>query len=61
MLSLLVSLLIGLIIVGLLWWVLQQIPLPPPIKQVANVVVIVIAVIWLIYVLMGLAPLRGGL
>lgn len=54
MLSVLLTLVIGLIIIGLAYWVVMQIPLPPPIKQIANVVIVVLAALWLIYVLMGL-------
>lgn len=55
MLTLLVHLIIGLIVIGLLYWVVMQIPLPQPIKQIANVVIVVLAALWLIYVLMNLA------
>ena len=54
----LVELLIGCIVVGLLFWILQQIPLPPPIGNIVRVVLIVVVAIWLIYVLVGLLP--GG-
>lgn len=53
MLSLLVTLLIGLIIVGLCYWVITQLPLPPVVRQIAVVVVVVCAALWLISVLAG--------
>jgi hypothetical protein len=55
----LIEILITLIIVGLLFWVLQQIPLPDPIGRIVRVVLIVFVAIWLIYVLAGLLP-QGG-
>jgi hypothetical protein len=58
MLSLLINLLIIVIVLGLAWWVINMIPLPPPIKQIATVIFVVIACIALIYLLLGLA--HGG-
>ncbi len=55
MLSLLLTLVIGLIVIGLIYYIITVIPLPDPIKQVATVVVVVIACLWLIYVLISLA------
>ncbi len=54
MISLLINLIVGLIVIGLLYYILSVIPLPPPIKQVATVVIVVIACLWLIYTLLGL-------
>jgi hypothetical protein len=50
----LIQLLIFCLVFGLIWWVLQQLPLPQPFARIASVVVIVIACIMLIYMLMGL-------
>jgi hypothetical protein len=58
MLELLITLVIGLVVIGLLWYILSVIPLPEPFARVAQVVVIVLAFLWLIYVLMGMMP--GG-
>jgi hypothetical protein len=58
MISLLINLLILCIVVGLLYWILLQIPLPDPFGRIARVVLIVIAVIALIYMLLGIAD--GG-
>jgi hypothetical protein len=55
MISLLITLLVILIVMGLCWWVLQQIPLPPPIGQIATVIFVVICAIVLIYFLLQLA------
>jgi hypothetical protein len=54
MLELLMTVVIGLLVIGLLWWIIQMLPLPEPFGRIAQVVIVVIAVIWLIYVLMGL-------
>lgn len=56
----LVEILITLIVVGLLFWILQQIPLPAPFGRIVQVVLIVFVAIWLIYVLAGLLPTGGG-
>jgi hypothetical protein len=58
MLELMLTLVIGLIIIGLLWYVVSVLPLPEPFGRVAQVVIIVLAFLWLIYVLMGMMP--GG-
>ena len=57
MISLLVTILVVLIVLALCWWILTQLPLPPPIKQIATVVIVVIFVIWLVYLLL---PLTGA-
>lgn len=53
MLSLLVYLVVGLIVVGLLYYILTVLPLPEPVKKVATVVIIVVACLWLVAVLLG--------
>jgi hypothetical protein len=58
MISILVTILVMCIIFGLLYWLISIIPLPAPFGQVARVVLAVIFVIWLIYLLL---PLAGGL
>jgi len=59
MISLLINLLVICLIIGLGWWLLQVIPMPPPIKQVATVIFAVICVIILIYFLLGIVPAGG--
>ena len=51
----LIQLVITLIIVGLLLYVVNLLPLDANIKQIIRVVVIVFIVIWLLYALMGAA------
>lgn len=52
----LVEILITLIVVGLLFWILQQIPIPAPFGNIIRVVLVVFVCIWLIYMLAGLLP-----
>jgi hypothetical protein len=54
----LIQILITLIVVGLFFWILQQIPIPEPFGRIIRVVLIVFVCIWLIYILAGLLP--GG-
>jgi uncharacterized membrane protein len=49
----LIQIVICLIIVGLLLYVVNLLPIEPNIKQIIRVVVIVFVVIWLLYALMG--------
>jgi VIT1/CCC1 family predicted Fe2+/Mn2+ transporter len=53
----LISLLITIIIMGLvfylLWWLLARINLPPPFNKVAQVIVALVAVVFLLSVLFG--------
>jgi hypothetical protein len=55
----LLELVIVLVVVGLLLWILQQIPMDPTFARIVRVVIIVAVCIWLIYFLVGLLP--GGL
>ena len=53
----LVSILIALIVFGLIYWLITAvIPLPPPIRTAAIVVLVVIAIIWL---LQGVGMISG--
>lgn len=54
MLAFLIYLVIVLIIMSLGWWILTMVPLPPPIKQIATVIFVVICAIILVYMLLGL-------
>jgi hypothetical protein len=59
--GLLVEVLIGLLVLGLILYCISLIPTNPSnawLIQIARVIVIVFAVIWLIYLLAGLMP--GG-
>ena len=54
MIAFLIYVLVLLIVMGLAWWIVNQIPLPGPVKQIATIVVVVICAIILIYLLLGL-------
>jgi hypothetical protein len=60
MISLLITVLVLLLIVGVIWYVIHAlIPLPSPIDRLAQVVLVVIVVIILIWALLavaGMAP-----
>ena len=60
MISLLVSVLVVLLIVGLILWAVSQFPIDPMIAKVIRVVLIVVVCIWLIYLLLGFLPPTGG-
>ena len=61
----LISLLVTILVVGLVVWLLLYVisilPLPAPFGQVARVVVILIAVIWLIKILLGVSGVHLAL
>lgn len=59
MLSLLITLLVVVIVLGLAWWIISMIPLPEPARQIVTVVFVVIAaliLIWLLLSIPGVAP-----
>jgi len=53
----LIQLLIIVIVLGLLYWLVTLLPLPAPFKNIALVIVILIAIVWLLSVA-GMLP-RG--
>ncbi|MGE0797297.1 MAG: hypothetical protein AB7G13_28795 [Lautropia sp.] len=55
--STLISLLILVLILGLIYWVITLIPLPPPFKTVALVVFAIIAILYLVSMLGALPGL----
>jgi predicted secreted protein len=56
--AVLIQIVIGLVIVGLVLWAVQQIPMDPAIARIIRVVIIVCVVVWLLYYL---ASFLGGL
>ncbi len=56
----LIQVVIALVIVGLILWVIEQIPMDATIKSIIRVVVIVAVCIWLLMLLVSLAG-SGGL
>lgn len=53
----LIEIIVALVIVGLVLWVVQQIPMDPAIAKIIRVVVIVFVVLWLLTVFV---PMIGG-
>jgi hypothetical protein len=53
----LLSLLIFVLVAGLIWWLIQQLPLPEPFARIAQVVFVVICLILLLSYLLGGMPL----
>lgn len=52
------SIIIALVIVGLIYWIITLIPLPPPFPKIIQVVLVVGLVLWLLSVFIPL--LSGG-
>ncbi len=55
MLNVLVTLLVLCAIIGVVWWISTMIPMPPPIRMVANVAIGLIA-LFLLLGLLGVVP-----
>ena len=51
--ELLITLLVYLVIIAILWWIFQQLPLPDPIRWVAYVVIGVVAILLLLRLIPG--------
>jgi len=49
----LLGLIIVLIVVGVVLWAVQQIPMDPAIRNILRVVVILLVVLWLVFGLLG--------
>ena len=60
MLGTLIYLLVVCVVIGLVWWVVDYLPVPEPLNKLIKVVSIVIGVIIIIYALLGLAGMGGG-
>jgi hypothetical protein len=63
MIGTLISIIVTLIIVGVIWWAIQQIlpllPLPEPFRKIIYVLLIVILVLIVIWVLLTLLNVGG--
>ena len=57
MISVLITILIMCLVLGVIWWILTLIPLPAPFARIAQVVVALIFLIWLLYLLLPMANL----
>lgn len=49
------------IVIGLVWWVADYLPIPEPLNKLVKIVSIVVGVIVIIYALLGLAGMAPGL
>jgi hypothetical protein len=54
MIATLIYLLIVCVVIGVIWWVVDYLPVPEPLNKLIKVVSIVIGVIIIIYALLGL-------
>lgn len=54
MLGALITILVIAVVAGLIYWVLDAIPVPQPLNRFAKIAVVVLAVIALVYVLLGI-------
>lgn len=61
MLNTLVYLLVVCVVIGLVWWVADYLPVPEPLNKLIKVVSIVIGVIIIIYALLGLGGMAPNL
>jgi len=55
MLGTLIYLLVVCVVIGVIWWVADYLPVPEPLNKLIKVVSIVIGAIIIIYALLGLA------
>ena len=61
MLSALIWLLIICVVIGVIWWVADYLPVPPPLNKLLKIVSVVIGVIAVIYTLMAIAGMAPPL
>ena len=61
MLSTLVYIVVICIVMGLLYWVVLQLPLPDPFGRIASVAILVIGVLLIVLALLGLVNVGPGL
>lgn len=54
MLNILVTLLIVAVVIGLIWWVCDYLPVPEPLNKMVKIISMVVGVIIVIYALLGL-------
>ena len=61
MINTLIYLLVVCIIIGVVWWVVDYMPVPQPLNKLIKVVSIVIGVIIIVYALLGLGGMAPAL
>jgi preprotein translocase subunit SecE len=61
MIHTLIYVLVVCIVIGLVWWVADWLPIPEPLNKLVKLVSVVIGVIVIIYALLGIAGMAPGL
>jgi len=61
MINTLIMLLVVAIIIGMVWWLCDYLPVPEPLNKLIKIVSIVIGVIVIIYALLGIAGMAPPL
>jgi multisubunit Na+/H+ antiporter MnhB subunit len=61
MINILITLLVVAIIVGLIWWVCDYMPVPEPINKIVKLIAICVGVIIIVMALLGIAGYNTGL
>ena len=61
MIGTLIYILIVAILIGIIWWIVDYLPVPEPLNKLIKVVTIVIGAIIIIYALLSIAGVGGGL
>jgi hypothetical protein len=61
MVNTLIYLLVVCIVIGVVWWVADWLPIPEPMNRLVKLVSIVIGVIVIIYALLGIAGMAPAL
>jgi len=65
MISALITIIVALIIIGVIWWAIQQllplIPLPEPFRRIIYVLMVVVLVLIVVYVIVYLLGSIGGI
>ena len=65
LISALIYIIIALIIIGVIWWAIQQllplIPLPEPFRRIIYVLMVVIMVLIVVYVILQLLGMAGSM
>jgi hypothetical protein len=61
MINTLIYLLVVCVIIGVIWWIVDYLPVPEPLNKLIKVVSIVIGAIVIIYALLGIAGMAPAL
>lgn len=60
MIQLLIYLLIVLLLIGLIYWVLDALPVPDPMNRIAKIIVVVIGILFIVVLLLQFAGVDIG-